>query len=129
MTATWLTVDQASSRLRSDWPNAGRAVGTGGSGGLTAGTSRAGVEGTRIGNSWARTKVPAATMVAAWMSAEAGVGPSIASGSQSWNGIWADLPSTPMTSSTSARLSRVRSAEPWVQYARTLDRKSTRLNS
>ena len=37
--------------------------------------------------------MPAATIVAAWMSAEAGVGPSIASGSQSWNGNCADLPS------------------------------------
>ena len=39
--------------------------------------------------------MPAATIVAAWMSADAGVGPSIASGNQSWKGTWADLPSTP----------------------------------
>lgn len=45
--------------------------------------------------------MPAATIVAAWMSADAGVGPSIASGSQSWNGNWADLPRTPMTSNES----------------------------
>ncbi len=31
-------------------------------------------------------------MVAAWMSAETGVGPSMASGSQLNSGIWADLP-------------------------------------
>ena len=50
---------------------------------------------------WKRNEVrksrytPAVTMVAAWMRAETGVGPSIASGSQTWNGNWADLPAAP----------------------------------
>ena len=35
---------------------------------------------------------PAVTIVAAWMSAETGVGPSIASGSQMWRPICALLP-------------------------------------
>ncbi len=34
-------------------------------------------------------------MVAAWMSAETGVGPSIASGNQTWSGNWALLPTAP----------------------------------
>src|SRR2546425_11923994 len=34
-------------------------------------------------------------MVAAWISAETGVGPRIASGSQMYRGIWADLPVQP----------------------------------
>src|SRR5688572_23451059 len=38
---------------------------------------------------------PAVTIVAAWMSAETGVGPSIASGSQTYSGICADLPTAP----------------------------------
>src|SRR6185503_14255985 len=38
---------------------------------------------------------PAVTIVAAWISAETGVGPAIASGSQTYNGICADLPATP----------------------------------
>jgi len=38
---------------------------------------------------------PAVTMVAAWISAETGVGPSMASGSQMWNGNCADLPEAP----------------------------------
>src|SRR5688572_32462343 len=38
---------------------------------------------------------PAVTIVAAWMSADTGVGPSIASGSQTWSGIWALLPQAP----------------------------------
>ena len=37
-------------------------------------------------------------MVAAWISAETGVGPSIASGSQTCSGICADLPHAPMKS-------------------------------
>ena len=38
---------------------------------------------------------PAATIVAAWMSADTGVGPSIASGSQTWSGTCADFPIGP----------------------------------
>src|SRR5574343_1450182 len=41
-------------------------------------------------------KMPAVTMVAAWISAEIGVGPSIESGSQTCNGNCADLPIAPM---------------------------------
>jgi len=38
-------------------------------------------------------------MVAAWISAETGVGPAIASGSQTYNGTCADLPHAPTKSS------------------------------
>src|SRR3972149_432492 len=38
---------------------------------------------------------PAVTMVAAWISAETGVGPAMASGSQTYKGSWADFPATP----------------------------------
>jgi hypothetical protein len=38
---------------------------------------------------------PAVTMVAAWISALTGVGPAMASGSQTYNGICADLPVAP----------------------------------
>ncbi len=53
------------------------------------------------GASWKSQKfrqsmyTPAATIVAAWISAETGVGPSMASGSHTCSGICADLPSTP----------------------------------
>src|SRR5262245_58037226 len=40
-------------------------------------------------------KTPAVTIVAAWMRAETGVGPAMASGSQTKRGIWADLPIAP----------------------------------
>src|SRR3989338_4105980 len=43
-------------------------------------------------------KIPAVTMVAAWIRAEIGVGPSIESGSQTCSGNCADLPIAPMNS-------------------------------
>ena len=47
---------------------------------------------------------PAVTMVAAWMRADTGVGPSIASGSQVWSRNCADLPMAPMNSSRQVRV-------------------------
>src|SRR5258706_14403204 len=54
---------------------------------------------TNTGNSRATTYAPAATIVAAWISALTGAGPAIASGSQLCNGNCADLPTTPASSS------------------------------
>src|SRR4030065_1587446 len=48
------------------------------------------------GDMRATMKIPAVTMVAAWISAEIGVGPSIESGSQTCNGTCADLPMAPL---------------------------------
>ena len=48
-------------------------------------------------------------MVAAWISAETGVGPSIASGSQVWSGSWADFANAP------TRISRqIATTTPWL---------------
>src|SRR5579863_630061 len=52
------------------------------------------------GDMRATMKMPAVTMVAAWISAEMGVGPSIESGSQTCSGICADLPIAPMNRHT-----------------------------
>ena len=57
------------------------------------------------GDSRATMNTPAVTMVAAWIRAETGVGPSIASGSQVWSGICADFPIAPMNSRMQARFS------------------------
>ena len=51
------------------------------------------------GDSRATMNTPAVTMVAAWISAETGVGPSMASGSQVCSRNCADLPMAPMNSS------------------------------
>src|SRR5580692_5972550 len=47
------------------------------------------------GDMRATMKIPAVTIVAAWISAEIGVGPSIESGSHTCSGICADLPMAP----------------------------------
>src|SRR5688572_28901198 len=48
------------------------------------------------GDMRATMKIPAVTMVAAWISAEIGVGPSIESGSHTCSGNCADFPMAPM---------------------------------
>ena len=58
---------------------------------------------------------PAVTMVAAWISAETGVGPSIASGSQVCSRNCADLPIAPMNSSRQVIVSASQSApKTWI---------------
>ena len=57
------------------------------------------------GDMRATMKTPAVTMVAAWIRAEIGVGPSIESGSQICSGICADLPMAPTNNSTHPRSS------------------------
>ena len=54
---------------------------------------------------------PAVTIVAAWISAETGVGPSIASGSQTYNGNCALLPIAPTKSSSAIAVTLV--CERW----------------
>ena len=107
MMPTWLTVDHASSRLRSLCAKARTAARSMVTETVMPRNQRAPGLATSSGNRPASTTVPAATMVAAWMSALAGVGPSIASASQSWKGTWADLPSTPMITRESSTARRV----------------------
>src|SRR5277367_6798326 len=56
------------------------------------------------GDMRATMKIPAVTIVAAWISAEIGVGPSIESGSQTCNGTCADLPIAPTNRQMQIRL-------------------------
>ena len=53
-------------------------------------------ESSNKGDMRATMKMPAVTIVAAWINAEIGVGPSIESGSQTCRGNCADLPIAPM---------------------------------
>ena len=68
-------------------------------------TAKASGESSKTGDKRATMKTPAVTMVAAWMRAETGVGPSIASGSHVCRKNWADLPIAPMNSSRQAKVS------------------------
>src|SRR5438067_2665245 len=58
------------------------------------------------GDMRATMKMPAVTMVAAWISAEIGVGPSIESGSQTCSGNCALLPIAPMKRQMHTTVSR-----------------------
>ena len=57
------------------------------------------------GDMRATMKMPAVTIVAAWISAEIGVGPSIESGSHTCSGNCADLPIAPMNRQSRSRSS------------------------
>src|SRR5271166_5597041 len=59
-------------------------------------STRASAEAFHSGAQRAIRYTPAVTIVAAWISAETGVGPSIASGSQVCSGTWADFAAQPM---------------------------------
>ena len=53
---------------------------------ITSTTAKAVVDNSNSGDIRATRKIPAVTMVAAWIRAEMGVGPSMESGSQTCNG-------------------------------------------
>src|SRR5205807_4035864 len=63
---------------------------------ITGPNDSAASEYSNSGDMRATMKIPAVTMVAAWMSAEMGVGPSIESGGHTCSGTCADLPMAPM---------------------------------
>src|SRR3569623_988325 len=62
-------------------------------------------------------KMTAVTMVAAWISAEIGVGPSIESGNQTCKGNCADLPMAPMNRQMHATVSNIQSVPGSVSCA------------
>src|SRR5579859_283309 len=63
---------------------------------MTSTNDNAPSEYSNSGDMRATMKMPAVTMVAAWIRAEIGVGPSMESGSHTCSGTWADLPMAPM---------------------------------
>ena len=67
---------------------------------ITAGIS------SNTGNIRAIKNTPAATIVAAWINAEMGVGPSIASGSHTWRGNCADFAAGPINTRIANRMAR-----------------------
>src|SRR5580700_8985173 len=63
---------------------------------ITSTKDSAASEYSNSGDMRATMKIPAVTMVAAWIRAEIGVGPSMESGSHTCSGTCADLPIAPM---------------------------------
>src|SRR5580704_9081985 len=98
MYPSWDTVEYASTFLMSGCAHAMVAA-TKAVAAPTMATVRA-----ASGEAWSRGLIrqrrytPAVTMVAAWISADTGVGPSMASASHGNSGIWADFPTTPASS-------------------------------
>ena len=69
-------------------------------------------EASNTGNMRATRKTPAATIVAAWIRALTGVGPSIASGSQTCSGNCADLPTAPAKKPIASHVTAVEPRRP-----------------
>jgi hypothetical protein len=69
-------------------------------------------ESSNSGDMRATMKMPAVTIVAAWISAEIGVGPSIESGSQTCSGNCALLPIAPMNRQMQATVISIQSLPP-----------------
>src|SRR6185312_11428426 len=72
---------------------------------MTSTNDSAASEYSNSGDMRATMKIPAVTMVAAWISAEMGVGPSIESGSHTCSGTCADLPMAPTNRQMQMRVS------------------------
>ena len=70
------------------------------------------------GDMRATIKIPAVTMVAAWMSAEMGVGPSIESGNHTCKGNCADLPMAPINKQMQATVSSIQLVPGRISVAR-----------
>src|SRR5262245_23497759 len=98
MKPSWLIVEYASTRLMSGWTSPTVAARSA----VRAPTHATTVDALALAakKGWARAirNTPAVTIVAAWISAETGVGPSIASGNQTWSGSCALLPMAPRSS-------------------------------
>ncbi len=88
---------------------------------VTAPTTRirlsATADSSNSGDMRATMKMPAVTIVAAWISAEIGVGPSIESGSQTCSGTCALLPIAPMNRQMQATVSSAQSVPGSVMAA------------
>ena len=95
MYPSWLTVEYASTRLMSFITRPIDAAKIAVNAPMTATTIIIWSDAWNTGKNRATRKTPAATIVAAWISALTGVGPSIASGSHVCSGNWPDLPTAP----------------------------------
>jgi hypothetical protein len=107
MYASWDSVEYASTRLMSSWTMARIAAPS-----IVIApivptiVSTSGLAVTNTSNIRPTRYTPAATIVAAWISADTGVGPAIASGSHTCSGNWALLPIVPPNSRSAAAVTR-----------------------
>src|SRR5512139_1355296 len=99
------SVEYATTRLMSYWTIATSAMKNAVIAPITITNESAALDSSKIGDMRATMKMPAVTMVAAWISAEIGVGPSIESGSQTCSGNCALLPMAPTNRHTQITVS------------------------
>ncbi len=95
MYPSWLTVEYASTRLISFCTSAMVAAKIAVKAPIPATHMPATGVNSNSAEDRATMYTPAVTMVAAWINAETGVGPSMASGSQTYSGTCADFPVAP----------------------------------
>src|ERR1700730_443009 len=96
---------------------------------MTSTTDSAVSDSSNSGDMRATMKMPAVTMVAAWINAEMGVGPSMESGSHTCKGTCADLPMAPtnkqmqvnvIAGQTTVLLTWICAAAIWSAWANTV---------
>ena len=85
---------------------------------ITSTKFRAVSDNSNKGDIRATIKIPAVTIVAAWIKAEIGVGPSMESGNHTCNGNWADLPIAPMNKQIHITVTNIHSVPGNVSAAR-----------
>src|SRR3990172_12959592 len=107
MYPSWEMVEYATTRLMSFWTRAMLAAKIAVTAPMLATTARLRGAALKRGLERATMYTPAVTMVAAWIRAETGVGPSMASGSQTYSGICADFPLAPRKRSRAIAVTRV----------------------
>src|SRR6478752_9149698 len=89
------SVEYATTRLMSFWMMPRKPMNSAVMAPITRMNDSATSDSSNSGDMRATMKMPAVTIVAAWISAEIGVGPSIESGSHTCSGTCADLPIAP----------------------------------
>ena len=111
MYPSWLTVEYARTRLMSLATRPIVAANTAVMPPMSATTVMAS-DASNSGKNRATRNTPAVTMVAEWIRAETGVGPSMASGSQECRGNWADFPAAPMKNPRDIHVAAVTATAP-----------------
>src|SRR6185369_6731690 len=96
MYPSWDSVEYATTRLMSFWTTAMNPMNNAVIAPMVMTNDSATSLSSNSGDMRATMKMPAVTMVAAWISAESGVGPSVESVSHTCCGLCADLPMAPM---------------------------------
>ena len=111
------SVEYATTRLMSFWITPRNPMNKAVMAPITMTKPSAASESSNNGEKRATMKMPAVTIVAAWISAEIGVGPSIESGSHTCSGNCADLPIAPMNRQMQAGVRSIQSVPGSVSFA------------